>query len=591
MTDPGSARIGPSEPRRSWFAQLDSFAVRLGIIMALALLPVGITGVMQASDLVEAARARSEAALTGETVRLARPYLTRLKMAQGVAAVLSQLDSATCARVVPGLVGSDLLFAGIYGQDGTRLCGAGPAPMDLSPALYAIAPGQGDLRILRFAPGQGLVVLFQRRPDGRDYAIVAPRVPEPVPSQIEGFSLSLRDRRGEVLGLAPAGPSGADLLPEQSPDRALPAAETAIFSARSRAGEARDYAVMPVAEGLQALGSWPEAAALSGADKILPVSVFPLFMWMMSLVAAWAAAETLFAGHVRSLRGAILAFAGGARRLHNLDMQHAPRELRETASAFQSMAVTILQDEARLEDSLRKSETLLREVHHRVKNNLQLILSIVNIQLRRTRSEEVRAALVSLRDRMLGLATIHDRMYQGLDHSDVAMHDLMPGIVDQILRRAGARNRGLRLETCFDPIETPLDMAVPLALLLTEAVSNAVRYADAPPGRAPSLRISFQYACQDEAFDMDQEAGGEAVSGTRQDGRPPGQTEARLQVVNSVVGLPATPVIGTEAGAGISTQLMRGFTRQLSGTFLREFVDEECRVTIWLPLAPRRSEA
>ena len=64
-----------------------------------------------------------------------------------------------------------------------------------------------------------------------------------------------------------------------------------------------------------------------------------------------------------------------------------------------------------------------------------------------------------------------------------------------------------------------------------------------------------------------------------------------MQVVNSVVGLPATPVIGTEAGAGISTQLMRGFTRQLSGTFLREFVDEECRVTIWLPLAPRRSEA
>lgn len=558
MITPGVTGTEPPSKGRSLRHMFDGFGIRLGLVMTLALLPVGVMGVMQASDLVEAARERSEAALAGETLRMVRPHLARIQMAQGAAATLAQIDPAACAPVVTGLMaaGQDLLFAGLYSATGDRLCGAGQAPPRLPPISQ---PDQSRFVGVAQLEGHGstMLVLHRQNGAGRGFAAVAPRNPSMARSDTAGFALLLFDAQGEVLSIAPRLPSSDDLLPDSLGLAAVAQADVATFSSPTRQGEDRAYSVVRLVDGLYALGTWPATKATLGDVQALPVAIFPALMWAISLIAAWAAAETLVTTHIRRLRTAITAFAGGNRRVQTLDMSHAPRELRETAAAFDWMTETILQDEARLEDSLRQTETLLREVHHRVKNNLQLIASIVNIQLRKTTSDDVRAALTSLQDRMLGLATIHDRIYQGPNLAEVAMHDLFPGIVDQILRRSGARDRGLRVESRFDPMDVPLDMAVPLALLLTEAVSNAIRFADAPSGKSPYLRVSL--------FGAD-------------------RGEAKLEVINSVIGLPSAAMAAAEQGSGIGTQLLRGFTRQLSGSFAREFLDDECRLSIWLPL-------
>ena len=79
---------------------------------------------------------------------------------------------------------------------------------------------------------------------------------------------------------------------------------------------------------------------------------------------------------------------------------------------FLSMAEGILQDEAELEDALREKSLLIREVHHRVKNNLQLIASIMNMQIRRSRNSETTSVVRRLQDRVLGLARVHRQMYE-----------------------------------------------------------------------------------------------------------------------------------------------------------------------------------
>jgi two-component sensor histidine kinase len=303
---------------------------------------------------------------------------------------------------------------------------------------------------------------------------------------------------------------------------------------------------------LYVLAVWPRTAATGLIEAAVPSFLFPVLMWAASLLVALVAAELQVLRHIRALRETITQFADGSRALPRLDFETAPAELRDVGEAYERMAESVIHDEAELEDTIHQKEVLLREVHHRVKNNLQLIASIVNMQIRRTKSEEARSIMRSLQDRMLGLATIHNGLYQTADLSELAVDKLFPGIIEQVVRGAQSRG-GVRLMTSIDPLALPLDRAVPLALLLTEALSNAMRHAAAPQGEVPVLSVSFR-----------QGSNGEAV----------------LEVTNTTL-LAAGDPVTADQGSGIGTQLLRGFARQLGGQFHREFADGLCRVKVW----------
>lgn len=572
MTEPAARRVG-------W---PDGFGVRLGLVLSLALLPVGAMGVMQSADLVTEARARSEAALAGETLRAVRPRLVAIQQAQGAAEALAGTfggagEGGQCGPALDALVSGSrrLAFAGIYDAEGGAVCLS-----DDAPPSFAATGGQASL-LTESAPtialvampdtGRLLAALHPRSDQGglvTGFAAVAPRIPPSAGMQTtaRGFVLILFDRQGRILDSSPvtSGDDGqghdgrgiAALLPEDRSLDALRAADVATFSALSAGGDRRAYSLVRLIEGeLFALGSWPVDSSGLLTVRTLPTMAFPFLMWAVSLVAAWAAAETLVTRHIRRLRTAITAFAGGDRAIQPLDMRSAPREIRETAEAFARMTETILHDEAELEDSVHQKEILLREVHHRVKNNLQLIASIVNMQIRRTTSEEARRIMRSLQDRMLGLATIHNGLYQTADLAEVAAEKLFPEIIEQIVRGAQSRG-GVRLVTEIDPVQLTLDRAVPLALLLTEALSNAMRHATAPEGEVPVLTVSFR-----------RQSGGEAV----------------LEVTNSTTGPASLPDEGSQ---GIGQHLLRGFARQLGGQVHREFADGLCKVRVWFLLDP-----
>lgn len=525
--------------RQGW-CRLDSFALRHGLLLALALLPVGLTAMVQSVRLGTQSQALSEVALTVETLRAVAPYLALTNQARGAVGVLAALDPATCGAVLPSVVSlvGGTVFAGIYDGNGRRLCGAGASPDQLA------TPTKGATTVgLALMDPHGRVLLALAPMRGGGFAAFAARPPSFLVDSARGDDLLLTDGAGEGKTALPTGRFDVPLLPAAPP---------------TSSGEEHAFSIVELIDRqFYALGSHPVAAGARGGISDVLLSGL---MWAISLIAAWLATETVLTLPIRRLRAALSAYAAGRAgppdREPHLDLRLAPPELRETADAFQRMTQTMLQDKARLEETLAQNDALLREVHHRVKNNLQLIASIVNIQLRRTRSDEARRTLISLQDRMHGLATIHDRIYQTTDLTDVAVHRLFPGIVDQILLRAGARDQGLRVETRFDAQDLPLDKVVPLALLLTEAVTNAVRYVTGGDDADPVLSVSFQ------------RGSGDAVV---------------LEICNTARNPSAAAITG-DHGHGIGTQLLRGFVAQLGGTFDRSCADGLYRVTIRLTL-------
>lgn len=564
--------VAPSETARRF---IDGLGVRLGLVIGLALLPVGAMAVIQASDLLSEARARSEAALAGETLRAVRPKLGQIKRAQGMAEALAALGpgTATCEALRRMIDGSDFAFAGLYGTDGRSVCRTSAAPPSFAGSRGLAAMLSGPGAGLALMPGAknsvDIVALHPERDAGgvvTGFSAVSPKPPAGLSLATEksaassGFSLFLFDRTGAVLSGEDGYSASKSLLPQGQPLQNLADLEVASFTATSEGGGERVYSLVRLVEGeLFALGTWPAERRGLVAMNALPPLIMPALMWAMSLVAAWIAAEMLVTRHIRRLRSAIRDFAGGNRVVRRLDMRTAPREIRDATEAFERMTDAILRDEAELEDMLREKELLLREVHHRVKNNLQLIASIVNMQLRRTRSDETRSVMRALQERVVSLAAIHNGLYQTADLSEISVQTLFPGIIEQVTRNAQVRGQIVAVESNLQPVQLTVDQAVPLALLLTEALSNALKYAGTEDGSAPRIAVTFSVE----------------KSG-----------EARLEVANSVTATART--IDLDAtGTGIGTQLLRGFTKQLGGEFSREFTGGMCHLRVWFSLLPR----
>ncbi|WP_051150468.1 sensor histidine kinase [Rubellimicrobium thermophilum] len=293
----------------------------------------------------------------------------------------------------------------------------------------------------------------------------------------------------------------------------------------------------------------------------MPPWVLAALMWAGSLVVAWWAAERLVTRHMRTLVRAIGEFASGHRSVAPLEMEGAPREIVEVARAFRRMTDTILHDEAELENTLHQKEVLLREVHHRVKNNLQLIASIMNMQMRRARSPETRILMQGLQERVMSLATVHKELYQTSGQTDVRADELLGDITRQILAMAAGPGRSFRVETEFAPVHLVPEQAVPLALLHTEAMTNAIKHAAPDAGGTPWLRLVFR------------EGGGSG--------------EAELEIANSAAA-------GTEETApdaevpGLGRQLIAAFAAQLGGTVAEEAGPDRHTLRVRFALLPVR---
>ena len=166
-----------------------------------------------------------------------------------------------------------------------------------------------------------------------------------------------------------------------------------------------------------------------------------------------------------------------------------PAELRQLSTAFTQAARSLAAHETTLSRAEARQELLIKEIHHRVKNNLQIIASLLNLQANRIRQPEARAEFASARDRVRALATLHRYLYSEGELQTLNMRSFLQELCTQLFQAIGEKQgRRIQLHIEAAEIELATDQAVPLSLVVTEAVSNAVKYAF-PGGRSGHVHV------------------------------------------------------------------------------------------------------
>jgi PAS domain S-box-containing protein len=139
---------------------------------------------------------------------------------------------------------------------------------------------------------------------------------------------------------------------------------------------------------------------------------------------------------------------------------------------------------------LRERDALLQEIHHRVKNNLQVISSLINMQVRTLRDDTTRDALQQCRSRVETMAQIHEMLYQSKDYSNVPFGKYAKELVTRVLSASGLSPDGVTIHYEMQNLSLPVDKAIPCALILNELISNALKHAF--PKGAGTIRIELR---------------------------------------------------------------------------------------------------
>lgn len=260
------------------------------------------------------------------------------------------------------------------------------------------------------------------------------------------------------------------------------------------------------------LEQWPVTVTAS-----IPVDA-ALSGWRSSLY--WSGAITIF-----------MFFAVGW--LTWLGMRLTKRT-EETQKQLEHVNRDLAQANDSLGQALSDKVMLLQEIHHRVKNNLQVTSSLLQMQAARFTDPSVRAAFQDTQDRLGSIGLIHDLLYRRDSEGMIDLRDYLDRLIQELSATYGAEERGIAISLDAEPISINLDRGTPLTLAVTEAVINAFKHAFAPG------------------------QGGRICVKARQIN---GQIEITVQ--DNGQGL----VKPSEDGTSLGMKLIRAFSNQLGGTF------------------------
>jgi PAS domain S-box-containing protein len=149
------------------------------------------------------------------------------------------------------------------------------------------------------------------------------------------------------------------------------------------------------------------------------------------------------------------------------------------------------QMEAQLEASLREKEVLLREMHHRVKNNFQVVSSFLSLQASFIEAPALQAIFEECQNRIYAMALVHQSLYQAESLAAIDFGAYLDALGASLLRSYGVDPQRIQLTSTVEPVFLSIDAAIPCGLLVNELISNALRHAF-PPGRAGHLWVTLR---------------------------------------------------------------------------------------------------
>jgi len=183
---------------------------------------------------------------------------------------------------------------------------------------------------------------------------------------------------------------------------------------------------------------------------------------------------------------------------------------------------------------LKEKEWLINEIHHRVKNNLQIVISLLSAQSEFLNNPSALDAIRESQERMQAIALIHEKLYQVDNTTRINMRSYISDLVESIRNSFIGRER-ISFQLNVDELSLDISQSMPLGLILNEAITNAIKYAY-PKNERGDIRISLQYADKEQL---------------------------RLKIADNGKGLPAG--FDTDRSNSLGFQLIKLFSEQLDG--------------------------
>jgi two-component sensor histidine kinase len=159
----------------------------------------------------------------------------------------------------------------------------------------------------------------------------------------------------------------------------------------------------------------------------------------------------------------------------------------------------VLEINASLEGRVKEREIMLQEIHHRVKNNLQVISSLINMQARDVKDGPIRSALRECQARIQTIALIHETLYQSKDYARVPFSEYVETLATNIFQVGGVSPSTITLSLAIEPLSLAVDKAIPCGLLLNELITNALKHAF-PDARRGTVRVGLRKAGEREVI-------------------------------------------------------------------------------------------
>src|SRR5208337_4175475 len=132
--------------------------------------------------------------------------------------------------------------------------------------------------------------------------------------------------------------------------------------------------------------------------------------------------------------------------------------------------------EEQIKQSLREKEALLREIHHRVKNNMAVVSSLLSLQAEQIKDATVRSIFEESQQRVKSMALVHEKLYQTKDLSSINFKDYIKSIISEIISLFRINTSAITTEINIEGIELDLEAAVPCGLIINELLTNAFKY-------------------------------------------------------------------------------------------------------------------
>jgi two-component system, sensor histidine kinase PdtaS len=445
---------GLVEPERhGWFAsrwsRLSS-GPKMLLILSLALFPLGIIAIFAS---IYSARENSEqraeqtiARLDDKAERLNELLAGSISTmrAASAAVVATPPDSPICETVLRRLAGLQIAPGryALYGPDQRLRC----ATPGFAPASELRRPGSGGVA-LRIAPdGETLrLVLFNSQGSieaAAEYGREALGDLTFIPGTRADFSLDL------------VGGGRRMLLRDDY--RPVPMVRTVSASA-------------PIADGRLALRIRLGAVPIRAIDVLL--ILLPVMMWLAAGLIGWWVVNRMLLRPLAMIQSVVTSYQPGDRPIELPRLRSPAKEIGDLGTAFDEVTRTVARHEAELGAAVDRQSRLVREVHHRVKNNLQVVASLLNLHSRGVDSEEASAAYASIQRRVDALAVVHRNHYAELEENrGVALKPLVSELAANLRATAPPTAASIQIRLDVGPFHVTQDVAVSVAFLVTEIV-------------------------------------------------------------------------------------------------------------------------